>query len=63
MHIMMVEMVIITIQSTGSYEYMAYQSDNKLTVSLKRPEDKNPLRPKAANHYTGKKNFFRFPRY
>lgn len=46
---------IITIQSTGSYEYMAYQSDNKLTVSLKRPEDKNPLRPKAANHYTGKK--------
>ena len=46
---------IITIQSTGSYEYMAYQSDNKLTISLKRPEDKNPLRPKAANHYTGKK--------
>ncbi|WP_180011324.1 type IV pilus secretin PilQ [Acinetobacter sp. YH16055] len=46
---------IITIQSSGSYEYMAYQSDNKLTVSLKRPEDKNPLRPKAANHYTGKK--------
>ena len=45
----------ITIQSSGSYEYMAYQSDNKLTVSLKRPEDKNPLRPKAANHYTGKK--------
>ncbi len=46
---------VITIQSTGSYEYMAYQTDNKLTVSLKRPEDKNPLRPKAANHYTGKK--------
>ncbi|WP_180073478.1 MULTISPECIES: type IV pilus secretin PilQ [unclassified Acinetobacter] len=46
---------VITIQSTGSYEYMAYQTDNKLTVSLKRPEDKNPLRPKAANHYIGKK--------
>lgn len=46
---------VITVQSSGSYEYMAYQTDNKLTVSLKRPEDKNPLRPKASNHYTGKK--------
>lgn len=46
---------VITVQSSGSYEYMAYQTDNKLTVSLKRPEDKNPLRSKAANHYTGKK--------
>lgn len=46
---------VITIQTSGSYEYMAYQTDNKLTISLKRPEDKNPLKPKAANHYTGKK--------
>mgnify|MGYP000278770504 CR=1 FL=1 len=46
---------VITVQSSGSYEYMAYQTDNKLTVSLKRPEDKNPLRPKASNSYTGKK--------
>ncbi|MDN5557688.1 MAG: type IV pilus secretin PilQ, partial [Acinetobacter sp.] len=46
---------VITIQSAGNFEYMAYQTDNKLTVSLKRPEDKNPLRPKAANAYTGKK--------
>ncbi|MEG2357529.1 MAG: type IV pilus secretin PilQ family protein [Acinetobacter sp.] len=46
---------VITVQSSGSYEYMAYQTDNKLTVSLKRPEDKNPLRPKASNNYTGKK--------
>jgi type IV pilus assembly protein PilQ len=46
---------VITIQSSGNFEYMAYQTDNKLTVSLKRPEDKNPLRPKASNHYTGKK--------
>lgn len=46
---------VITIQSAGNFEYMAYQTDNKLTVSLKRPEDKNPLRPKAANTYTGKK--------
>lgn len=46
---------VITIQTSGSYEYMAYQTDNKLTISLKRPEEKNPLRPKAAQHYTGKK--------
>jgi type IV pilus assembly protein PilQ len=46
---------VITIQSAGNFEYMAYQTDNKLTVSLKRPEDKNPLRPKTANSYTGKK--------
>ncbi|CAB1208128.1 Type IV pilus biogenesis and competence protein PilQ [Acinetobacter bouvetii] len=46
---------VITIQTSGSYEYMAYQTDNKLTISLKRPEDKNPLKPKAANTYTGKK--------
>ena len=46
---------VITIQTEGSYEYMAYQTDNKLTISLKRPEDKNPLKPKAANSYTGKK--------
>lgn len=46
---------VITIQTAGSYEYMAYQADNKLTISLKRPEDKNLLKPKAANSYTGKK--------
>ncbi|MFZ0331086.1 MAG: type IV pilus secretin PilQ, partial [Acinetobacter bohemicus] len=46
---------VVTIQTAGSYEYMAYQADNKLTISLKRPEDKGPLKPKAANTYTGKK--------
>ena len=46
---------LITIESSGSYEYMAYQTDNRLTISLKRPEDKNPARTKASNHYTGKK--------
>jgi type IV pilus assembly protein PilQ len=46
---------LITIASSGSYEYMAYQTDNRLTISLKRPEDKNPTRAKATNHYTGKK--------
>jgi type IV pilus assembly protein PilQ len=45
---------VITIQSAESYEYMAYQTDNKLTISLKRPEVKNQLRPKTVA-YTGKK--------
>ncbi len=31
---------VITIQSSGSYEYMAYQAENKVTISLKRPQDK-----------------------
>ncbi|MDM1243451.1 type IV pilus secretin PilQ [Acinetobacter indicus] len=46
---------VITIQSAGSYEYMAYQAENKLTISLKRPVDKNPFKPPAAQSYTGKK--------
>src|SRR5690606_41654081 len=46
--------VVITIQSGESYEYMAYQTDNKLTISLKRPEAKSPLRPKTVA-YSGKK--------
>lgn len=45
---------VITIQSGESYEYMAYQTDNRLTISLKRPEAKSPLRPKEMT-YTGKK--------
>ena len=45
---------VITIQSAESYEYMAFQTDNKLTISLKRPEVKGPLRPKSVA-YTGKK--------
>ncbi|WHP07665.1 MULTISPECIES: type IV pilus secretin PilQ [Acinetobacter] len=45
---------VISIQSTGSYEYMAYQAENKLTISLKRPEDKSPLKTKAQT-YTGNK--------
>ena len=44
---------VITIQSAESYEYMAYQTDNKLTISLKRPEAKSPLRPKTVV-YSGK---------
>lgn len=46
---------LITIQSNGSFEYMAYQAEDKLTISLKRPEDKNPMKPKAPSAYTGKK--------
>ncbi|MCO8085719.1 type IV pilus secretin PilQ [Acinetobacter lwoffii] len=45
---------VITIQSAESYEYMAYQTDNKLTISLKRPEAKSSLRPKTVA-YSGKK--------
>ena len=47
---------VITIQSSGSYEYMAYQAENKLTVSLKRPEEKKgPQSLQSPNNYTGKK--------
>ena len=46
---------LITIQSNGSFVYMAYQAEDKLTISLKRPEDKNPMKPKAPSAYTGKK--------
>lgn len=46
---------IITIQSTGSYEYMAYQTENRLTVSLKRPEEKSTVKTRSAPNYSGKK--------
>lgn len=45
---------VINIQSAGSYEYMAYQAENKLTISLKRPEDKSPAKAKS-QIYTGNK--------
>ncbi|WP_089605301.1 type IV pilus secretin PilQ [Acinetobacter piscicola] len=46
---------VITIQSSGSYEYMAYQAENKLTVSLKRPAENKLIRPSSSQSYTGKK--------
>lgn len=46
---------VITIQATGGYEYMAYQAENKLTISLKRPTEKNTLKPRSSNSYTGQK--------
>jgi type IV pilus assembly protein PilQ len=46
---------VITIQASGSYEYMAYQAEDKLTISLKRPVEKNPAKIRAATAYSGKK--------
>ena len=47
---------VITIQSAGSYEYMAFQAEDKLTISLKRPEEKKGIKNAlAATHYTGNK--------
>lgn len=53
---------VITIQSTGSYEYMAYQAENKLTISLKRPQDKNVTSLYKTPNYSGNK-LSRFSRY
>ncbi|WP_171497097.1 type IV pilus secretin PilQ family protein [Acinetobacter soli] len=46
---------VVSIQSMGSYEYMAYQAENKLTISLKRPQDNVRLNSKNNQNYTGKK--------
>nr|WP_227591384.1 type IV pilus secretin PilQ [Acinetobacter shaoyimingii] len=47
---------IVTIQSTGNYEYMAFQAEDKLTLSLKRPEEtQNTRNISAPNRYTGNK--------
>ncbi|MDK4793487.1 MAG: type IV pilus secretin PilQ family protein [Acinetobacter sp.] len=46
---------VITIQSSGSYEYMAYQAENKLTISLKRPQDKSTSASYKAPSYSGNK--------
>jgi type IV pilus assembly protein PilQ len=46
---------VITIQSVGGYEYMAYQAEDKLTISLKKPADKNPLKSRSATNYTEQK--------
>jgi len=46
---------VITIQSSGSYEYMAYQAENKLTISLKRPQDKGVASSFKTPSYSGNK--------
>ena len=51
---------VVTIQTSGSYEYMAYQAENKLTISVKRPIDRSTATAQQAvtrtvQHYNGKK--------
>lgn len=47
---------VITISSTGSYEYMAFQAENNLTINLKKPEEKMGTQtPLAENSYIGNK--------
>ena len=51
---------VVTIQTSGSYEYMAYQAENKLTISVKRPVDRSTVTAQQAvtrtvQHYNGKK--------
>ena len=51
---------VVTIQTNGSYEYMAYQAENKLTISVKRPIDRSTATAQQAvtrtvQNYTGKK--------
>ena len=47
---------VITIQSSGNYEYVAVQTENTLTISLKRPEEKKGIKStQAVNHYVGNK--------
>ena len=51
---------VVTIQTSGSYEYMAYQAENKLTISVKRPVDRSTATAQQAvtrtvQHYNGKK--------
>ncbi|OUY06573.1 type IV pilus secretin PilQ [Acinetobacter populi] len=45
---------VIVIQPTGSYEYMAYQAEDKLTISVKRPVENAAVKRNAQN-YSGKK--------
>ena len=46
---------VITINTSGGYEYMAYQTENKLTISLKNLGGRNPSKLSAANSYSGQK--------
>lgn len=47
---------VIVIQPSGSYEYMAYQAEDKLTISVKRPVDNSPASMiRAPQAYNGKK--------
>ncbi len=50
---------VMVIQPQGEYEYMAYQTDNKLTISVKRAEKaadtSTKTKVRAENVYTGQK--------
>ncbi len=46
---------IIVIEPKGELEYLAYQTDNLLTVSVKAPDRKDPGRRKAGLSYKGDK--------
>ena len=47
---------VITIQASGSYEYMAFQAEDKLTISLKRPEEKKGVvSSQKTTNYVGNK--------
>ncbi|WP_257285751.1 type IV pilus secretin PilQ [Endozoicomonas sp. SESOKO1] len=46
---------VIIIEPRGEFEYLAYQTDNLLTVSVKAPEPKDRSRRKAGLSYKGDK--------
>lgn len=46
---------VVVIQPSGSYEYMAYQAEDKLTISVKRPVDNSVASTRAPQTYSGKK--------
>jgi type IV pilus assembly protein PilQ len=45
---------VIVIQPQGDFEYLAYQADNRLTISVK-PQTKDPVKRREAPAYTGQK--------
>lgn len=46
---------VIVIQPSGSYEYMAFQAEDKLTISVKRPLESSSTPSRKVPNYTGKK--------
>ncbi len=46
---------VVVIQPQGEFEYLAYQADQKLTISVKRPAPVAAARKREAPSYTGQK--------
>ncbi|MCG2573853.1 type IV pilus secretin PilQ family protein [Acinetobacter sp. ME22] len=48
---------IVNIQSNGSFDYMAYQTDNRLVISVAKKEETTTVanQPRISHKYTGKK--------